>query len=76
MSKRYLIMICPGCSYVDILRNLWNTRNKMSTHIKYHHVDGHMDKYLHWYQLAMEHTHKVQQTGKEGIKQDNSDRHE
>ena len=54
MSKRNLRIIRPGCSCADILRNLWNTRNKMNANIKYHHMDGHMDKYLLWHQLTLE----------------------
>ena len=54
MSKRNLRIIHPECSCADILRNLRNTRNKMSANIKYHHMDGHMDKYLLWHQLTLE----------------------
>ena len=54
MSKRNLRRIRPGCSYAAILRNLRNTRKTMSTNTKYHHVDGHMDKYLLWHQSTLE----------------------
>ena len=56
MSKRNIRRLCLGCSCTDIIRNLWNTRNTrntMSANIKYHHVDGHMDKYLLWHQLNL-----------------------
>ena len=33
---------------------LRNTRKNISANIKYHHVDGHMDKYLPWNQLTLE----------------------
>jgi len=35
MSKRNLRRIRPGCSCADILRNMRNTRKKMSANIKY-----------------------------------------
>ena len=54
MAKRNLRRIRPGCSCADILRNLRNTRKKMSANIKYHHVDGHMDKYLLFHQMTLE----------------------
>ena len=53
MSKRNLGRIHPGCSCTDILRNLRNTRNKMSTSIKCHHADDHVDTCLLWHQLAL-----------------------
>ena len=53
-SKRNLRRIRPGCSCANILRNLRNTRKKMSANIKYLHVDGHMDKYLFSHQLTLE----------------------
>ena len=36
------------------MRNMRNTRKKMSADIKYQHVDGHMDKYLFFHQLTLE----------------------
>ena len=54
MSKRNLRRIRPGCSCANLLRNLRNKREKMSVNIKYHHVDGHMEKYLLWHQLTLE----------------------
>ena len=54
MSKRNPRRIHLGCSCANILRNLRNTGKKMSANIKYHHMDGHMDKYLRWNQLTLE----------------------
>ena len=54
MAERNLGRIRPGCSCADILRNLLNTVNKMSTAIKYQHVDSHMDTYLLWKQFSLE----------------------
>ena len=49
MSERNLRRIRPGSSCADILRNLRNTRHKMSATIKYQHVDDYMNKYLLWH---------------------------
>ena len=54
MSKRNLRRIFLGSRCADILRNIRNKRNMMSATITYHHMDGHMDKYLLWKQLLLE----------------------
>ena len=59
MSEGNLRRITPGSNCTDIPWNLQNTRNKMSATIKNQHVDGHMDKYLLWQQILLEHKMNV-----------------
>ena len=48
MSERNLRSIQTSSNCADILWNLLNTRNMMSTTLKYQHEDGCMDKYVIW----------------------------
>ena len=52
ISKKRKRRTHPGSSCADILRNTRNTRNKTTSNIKYDHVDGHMEKYLPFSQMA------------------------
>ena len=54
ISRRRLSRIRPGMKCSDILRNIRNARNKMSTRPDYFHVFGHMDDWLREDQLSLE----------------------
>lgn len=54
MSEINLYRIRLRWSCKDILRNIQNTRNKLSTTVKYQHVNGHKNKYRLWHQLSIE----------------------
>ena len=54
ISRQRLTRIRPGMKCADILRNIRNARNKMSSRPDYFHVFGHMDEWLREDQLSLE----------------------